>query len=45
MSMLRKEYGTCTYGVGIEAGMYPVKEVETGYMDAPWTALTAPWAE
>ena len=37
--MLRKEHGTCSYGVGIEAGMYPVKEVETEYMDASICAI------
>ena len=39
MNMLRKEHGTCNFGVGIEAGMYPVKEVETGYMDASICAI------
>lgn len=39
MNMLRKEYGTCNFGVGIEAGMYPVKEVETEYMDASICAI------
>ena len=39
MSMQRKEHGTCSFGVGIEAGMYPVLEVETGYMDASICAI------
>jgi inosine/xanthosine triphosphatase len=37
--MLRKEHGTCSFGVGIEAGMYPAKEVETEYMDASICAI------
>ena len=32
--MHRKETGTCSFGVGIEAGMYPVEEVDTKFMDA-----------
>jgi non-canonical (house-cleaning) NTP pyrophosphatase len=32
--MQRKDAGTCNFGVGIEAGMYPVAEVDTKYMDA-----------
>ena len=39
LNMRRKEHGTCNYGVGIEAGMYEVKEVETGYMDASICAI------
>ena len=39
MNMPRKEHGTCTYGVGIEAGMYSVPEVETKYMDASICAI------
>ena len=27
--MQRKEHGTCGFGVGIEAGMFSVPEVET----------------
>jgi inosine/xanthosine triphosphatase len=29
-----KERGECAFGVGIEAGMYPVDEVDTKYMDS-----------
>lgn len=39
MNMLRKEHGTCSFGVGIEAGMYSVPEVETKYMDASICAI------
>ena len=39
LNMLRREHGTCSFGVGIEAGMYPVKEVETEYMDASICAI------
>lgn len=39
MSMRRKEHGTCSFGVGIEAGMYEVAEVETKYMDASICAI------
>jgi len=39
MSMLRNMDGTCSYGVGIEAGMYPVPEVDTKYMDASICAI------
>lgn len=39
LSMLEKKYGKCSYGVGIEAGMYNVKEVETQYMDASICAI------
>lgn len=37
--MQQKETGTCSFGVGIEAGMYEVKEVDTGYMDASICAI------
>ena len=37
--MQRKDAGTCSYGVGIEAGMYPVPEVDTKYMDASICAI------
>ncbi|MCL2382671.1 MAG: inosine/xanthosine triphosphatase [Oscillospiraceae bacterium] len=30
---------TCTYGVGIEAGMYPVPEVDTKFMDTSICAI------
>lgn len=39
MNMQRKEHGTCSFGVGIEAGMYPVSEVETQFMDASICAI------
>ncbi len=39
LNMPRKDAGTCSFGVGIEAGMYPVKEAETGYMDASICAI------
>ena len=39
MNMRWKEHGTCDYGVGIEAGMYSVPEVETKYMDASICAI------
>lgn len=39
MNMPRKEHGTCSFGVGIEAGMYPVSEVETQFMDASICAI------
>lgn len=39
LNMQRKEHGTCNFGVGIEAGMYKVPEVETGYMDASICAI------
>ena len=32
MNMQKKEHGTCSFGVGIEAGMFSVPEVETKYM-------------
>ena len=31
--------GTCNFGVGIEAGMYEVKDVPTGYMDCSICAI------
>ena len=34
LNMLRRDVGTCSFGVGIEAGMYPVEAVDTKYMDA-----------
>ena len=37
--MQRRDVGTCNFGVGIEAGMYPVPEVETKYMDASICAI------
>lgn len=39
LSMRRKGAGTCDFGVGIEAGMYPVAEVDTKYMDASICAI------
>ena len=39
MSMQRKEHGTCSFGVGIEAGMFSVPEVETKYMDSSICAI------
>ncbi len=39
LNMQRKDVGTCNFGVGIEAGMYPVAEVETKYMDASICAI------
>lgn len=39
LSMLKKDAGTCSFGVGIEAGMYPVPEVETEYMDSSICAI------
>lgn len=39
LNMLRKGTGTCSFGVGIEAGMYPVEEVDTKYMDASICAI------
>ena len=39
LNMLRRDAGTCSFGVGIEAGMYPVPEVETKYMDASICAI------
>ena len=39
LNMLRRDAGTCSFGVGIEAGMYPVEEVETKYMDSSICAI------
>lgn len=39
LNMQRRDAGTCSFGVGIEAGMYPVSEVETKYMDASICAI------
>ena len=39
LNMQRSAVGTCNFGVGIEAGMYPVAEVETKYMDASICAI------
>jgi len=39
LNMQRRDAGTCSFGVGIEAGMYPVEEVETKYMDASICAI------
>ena len=39
LNMLRRDAGTCDFGIGIEAGMYPVEEVETKYMDASICAI------
>ena len=39
LNMLRRDAGTCNLGIGIEAGMYPVEEVETKYMDASICAI------
>ena len=39
LNMLRRDAGTCDIGIGIEAGMYPVEEVETKYMDASICAI------
>ncbi|MFR8104638.1 MAG: DUF84 family protein [Clostridia bacterium] len=33
MNMHWSTDGTCDFGVGIEAGMFPVEEANTGYMD------------
>ena len=33
------EKGSCGFGIGIEAGMYPVSEVETKFMDASICAI------
>ena len=37
--MQKKNTGECTYGVGIEAGMYKVEEVDTKYMDSSICAI------
>ena len=39
MNMQKKEHGTCSFGVGIEAGMFSVPEVETKYMDSSICAI------
>ena len=39
MNMQKKEHGTCDFGVGIEAGMFSVPEVETKYMDSSICAI------
>lgn len=39
LNMPRRDAGTCSFGVGIEAGMYPVSEVETEYLDASICAI------
>lgn len=39
MSTQKKEHGTCSFGVGIEAGMFNVPEVETKYMDSSICAI------
>lgn len=39
LNMLRRGVGTCSFGVGIEAGMYPVEEIQTKYMDASICAI------
>lgn len=39
LNMQRKEHGTCDFGVGIEAGMFSVPEVETKYMDSSICAI------
>ena len=36
---LKNKNGKCDFGVGIEAGMYPVEEVETKFMDASICAI------
>ena len=35
----KKSENKCSYGVGIEAGMYPVPEVDTKFMDASICAI------
>lgn len=39
LNMQKNMVGTCSFGVGIEAGMYSVPEVETKYMDASICAI------
>lgn len=39
LNMQKKEHGTCSFGVGIEAGMFSVPEVETKYMDSSICAI------
>ena len=35
----KAKYGKCNFGVGIEAGMYLVKEIESEYMDSSICAI------
>lgn len=37
--MQRWPNGTCSYGVGLESGMYPEKEIETGYLNVSVCAI------
>lgn len=39
LNMQQRDVGTPSFGVGIEAGMYPVEEVETKFMDASICAI------
>ena len=39
LNMLRSKVGTCSFGVGIEAGMYPVSEADTKFMDVSICAI------
>lgn len=39
LNMQKRDAGTCDFAVGIEAGMYKVTEVETGYMDCSICAI------
>ena len=39
LNMQRRDAGTCNFAVGIEAGMYPVPETETGFMDCSICAI------
>jgi len=34
-----EQHGRCSYGVGIEAGLFPVPGVETGYLDTSICAI------
>lgn len=34
-----ESYGKCNYGVGIEAGLFPAAEIETGYLDTSICAI------
>ena len=45
MNMQKKEHGTCSFGVGIEAGMFSVPEVETKYMDSSICAIYDGWKD
>jgi inosine/xanthosine triphosphatase len=36
---IKNERGECAFGVGIEAGMFPVDEVDTKYMDSSICAI------